>query len=376
MATRYVDRREVRADGDYSPAKSAGSECDDFDSVLDLLLKRCHAASGLVYVNNLLTQQISIVAADSINAADQGQLVSDAQRNLENDRGLRRRASDLIPTPFAYRETDAPGETALIVPLLRGHEVTVSALLTFKSALLDHSRHVETACELQPLLNSYAEMWLRLNRSIRMNAAFAASLDVSSVGIFLIGADRSVLYRNATADRLVDERDGLLLAHDKPIAPRLADSLRLSAALEHVLNQQLGVMEENEASFPAMMLPRENGAPLFCIIMGLNKTRQESGDPLILMIVVKPESNIADLMRPVCDVYGLSVVERELATRLVEGLSVDHAATAMNVQKETARGYLKQIFLKTDTHRQAELVHFFMRYVMRISDDVAPQFCF
>ena len=375
MATRYVDVRES-SKADYSSGMGAEQACDGFGAVLDILSQRCHAISGLVYVNNLLTRQISIVAAAGIDPDDRNTLIEDAQRNLEEDTGLQRRASDLTPAQFLFRDKNGVARMVLAVPLSRGHEITSSAVLIFGNALLDQGRHIEPARELQPLLKIHAEIWLRLQREIRLNAALAASLDVSSVGIFLIDANRSVLYRNATALALIEERDGLLLANGRPTAPRLADSLKMTEALEHVLDLQMGLIETTDDSSPAIMLPRENGAPLFCIIMGLDQPRQESADPLLLMIVVRPESDIANLIRPICDVYGLSVVERELAIGLVEGLSIADAATSMNVQKETARGYLKQIFLKTDTHRQAELVHFFMRYVMRISDRVTPESCF
>ncbi|EMD84478.1 hypothetical protein [Pacificimonas flava] len=46
----------------------------------------------------------------------------------------------------------------------------------------------------------------------------------------------------------------------------------------------------------------------------------------------------------------------------------------MSVKKETARGYLKTIFLKTDTHRQSELIQLIMSYTLRVDADLNLQF--
>lgn len=54
--------------------------------------------------------------------------------------------------------------------------------------------------------------------------------------------------------------------------------------------------------------------------------------------------------------FGLTPAEARLAARLAGGDTLEHAADALNVTKETARSQLKQVFAKTETHRQSELV--------------------
>lgn len=55
-------------------------------------------------------------------------------------------------------------------------------------------------------------------------------------------------------------------------------------------------------------------------------------------------------------IYQLTAVEARLASELVGGASPAEAATAIGVQLHTARGYLKQIFVKTQTNRQVDLI--------------------
>jgi DNA-binding CsgD family transcriptional regulator len=54
--------------------------------------------------------------------------------------------------------------------------------------------------------------------------------------------------------------------------------------------------------------------------------------------------------------FGLSPAEARLAALLFAGASLQSCAKALGIKYETARSYLKSVFQKTGTHRQAELV--------------------
>jgi DNA-binding CsgD family transcriptional regulator len=56
------------------------------------------------------------------------------------------------------------------------------------------------------------------------------------------------------------------------------------------------------------------------------------------------------------DRFHLTHSEARLVLHLVEGISLKSSAETLGVTYETVRSYLKSAFLKTGTHRQAELV--------------------
>src|SRR5262249_30678616 len=56
------------------------------------------------------------------------------------------------------------------------------------------------------------------------------------------------------------------------------------------------------------------------------------------------------------DRFHLTHSEARLVVHLVQGTSLKSSAEALGVTYETVRSYLKSAFLKTGTHRQAELV--------------------
>ena len=79
-------------------------------------------------------------------------------------------------------------------------------------------------------------------------------------------------------------------------------------------------------------------------------------EPIAIVFIGDPENpGEIDAMR-LCDLYGLSRAEARVAALLAQGNRLDETAQILGVAYETVRKHLKQIFSKTGTDRQAELV--------------------
>ncbi len=55
-------------------------------------------------------------------------------------------------------------------------------------------------------------------------------------------------------------------------------------------------------------------------------------------------------------IYGFTPVEAEVAARIAAGMRLPAISDALGITIHTVRGHLKQLFVKTDTHRQPDLV--------------------
>jgi DNA-binding CsgD family transcriptional regulator len=66
------------------------------------------------------------------------------------------------------------------------------------------------------------------------------------------------------------------------------------------------------------------------------------------------------------ELYALTPAEAELAQCLSQGNSLEAAAKSRNVTLNTARSQLKQIFAKTNTNRQGELLQLVLSGVASI----------
>jgi len=82
--------------------------------------------------------------------------------------------------------------------------------------------------------------------------------------------------------------------------------------------------------------------------------------PAVCVLFVDPtQDRLVDevLLR---ELYRLSPAEAGLARRLVIGDTLQEAARARGIGVSTARSYLEQIFQKTETSRQADLMRFLL----------------
>lgn len=91
----------------------------------------------------------------------------------------------------------------------------------------------------------------------------------------------------------------------------------------------------------------------------------------VLLFIVEPDC--PPCFEPRCIDSSLQLTRREaqIATLLASGINLHDAALQMGIGIGTARGYLKQVLAKTDTHRQAELVSLIIRSGYGMRDIVA-----
>jgi DNA-binding CsgD family transcriptional regulator len=64
--------------------------------------------------------------------------------------------------------------------------------------------------------------------------------------------------------------------------------------------------------------------------------------------------------------FNLTKAETALAMELANGLSLEEAAEALNIRRNTARAHLRSIFSKTGVRRQTELVRIMLNSVVAL----------
>ena len=114
----------------------------------------------------------------------------------------------------------------------------------------------------------------------------------------------------------------------------------------------------------ALTLWGENGSPglrvfvtpMRCDNEGFSFADHICGAMFISDQCVEPSVS-ADLLR---QFFGLTKTEASLAATLVQGLTLSESANARGVSVNTARTQIKEIFAKTGTHSQVELLRLIM----------------
>lgn len=195
-----------------------------------------------------------------------------------------------------------------------------------------------------------------LRQAQEMSRLQAHALDVLPIGTMILSNGGTVLLANRLAREIVNGEPafyvgnnglGLRLAAGRT---RFRDILS-AAALRPVL--------DGSGEIHATSVPREGGGrPLTVLTLAIEGDRPVQGinDPAAIVFIGDPERPSEVDPRRLIRLYGLSRAEARVAVQLAKGQRLEQVAEALGLTYETVRKHLKQIFSKTTTDRQAELV--------------------
>lgn len=186
----------------------------------------------------------------------------------------------------------------------------------------------------------------------------ARAIDRFDFGVVLLDPDVSPWFANARAQELMDAGDGIRRAGHAIAATDFDDAVRLQTAIRHD--------SVSGDSFHVLLLKRKRARPLIGVVASLSCQRDLWSKPTTALYLLDPDRDTGAMVTALCRAYGLTATESTLAVHLVGGATIKNAAARMRIQTQTARAYLKQVFAKTGTHRQAELVRAILGGIVRI----------
>lgn len=271
-------------------------------------------------------------------------------------------------------DVDESCRDLLVVPVARidGHSRLIISIF-FDHLDVDKKAAAEAVyTQRAPFAVGYFRLW-QLNRTReKALAATKAALNMTSMAIMLLDLLGRIIFTNSAAEAMLAEGDGLRRVGQSIRAVKLADSIRLQVTIEHMIEvngtgSSKAILDRHASIFA---IERKSRAPLMVSVLPTEDSAEEPQDVAVIVYVVDPDSEVSDLLRPVCKVYGLSPVETLLTCNLIAGHTLSEAAAIMHIKDMTARSYLKQIFLKTDTHRQTKLVQLMLSSIIRTSADM------
>lgn len=194
------------------------------------------------------------------------------------------------------------------------------------------------------------------------------ALNRIAVGVFLIDAERKVLFRNRRADDLIAEADGLSLSREGLLR---GEKPAQTQALRDIIDMAVARVANGERqSSDAVALTRDSGKrPLIAVACPLGRGPAAAGEPAVGLFVTDPEWRSSDAAEAVAQLYGLSPAETRLALALVRGLRLDEIAEEFGLSRNTVSYTLKNLFRKTETDRQADLISLFLSNPVALAQD-------
>ena len=258
---------------------------------------------------------------------------------------------------------DHPLSGVLTTTIPGDHGVLTIATLFKRLGKSTRMRAGESAARLLPLVQPFFRTWLSRLKAVATVRALTSVVNGSDVGVLLLDRAGQLIFANTAAETLLASANGLRRKGTMIVAGGMTDTLWLHAAIEHAVSPASTGAGPSGHSIVA--LSRREGRPLMAAVVPSDDAEVGSAECAAVLYVVDPDQDLKKLIEPICGFYRLSPKETRLACALARGHSLAEAAAELNLREQTARTYLKQIFLKTDTNRQVELVRLLLLSAVR-----------
>ncbi len=185
--------------------------------------------------------------------------------------------------------------------------------------------------------------------------ALSYGLELLPHGAMLVTAGGLPQIANRSALAILQKKDGLALSPSGLVADRASDT-RL---LQRLLHEAMTSPESGEPKESPITLERKLPATALIVrvVPGPDaECWRGAGQRTVLLRLYDRDLGMVVDERALTSLYGLTRGEAALAAKLVLGKSIETAAEELFISPQTARTHLKRIFMKTDTHRQTQLV--------------------
>jgi len=212
-------------------------------------------------------------------------------------------------------------------------------------------------CEiLTSQLRRSMELSARIGATEIERALYSSVMDRLYVGVVILDLNGRVVKSSAPANAVIAARDGLLIQAGKLRATAAKEDRELQQAIKAAT--QSVVAGEAPVS-RALSLTKQSGSRnLGVIVQPIPYERRTGHATSATVAVYIRDSDVnteveGELVR---QLFDLTPAEAAVARRLTAGLSLEDAASSLDISRNTARAHLRSIFSKSGISRQTELV--------------------
>lgn len=216
---------------------------------------------------------------------------------------------------------------------------------------------VATLNRIVPHVTRALRIKLQLDAADARVAAALGAFDQIDAGVAIVDRELRPIAVNRHLERILFRHDGLGLSRNALTASDRASAATLADLVWRAASDDL-----RDVSARTMLLRRPAGRPPWSLTARRLDARHASSTiGLVVLLVEDLARKPANIAPTLMAAFGLTPREASLAAELARGKDLADAAEALGITIGTARIYLKSVFAKTRTRRQADLVGLILR---------------
>jgi len=320
-------------------------------------LKRGAAAlaesgEALEYSEAMLSEIIHGVADGIVSIDESGKIVS---ANASMSRIFGYETGEMLGEPADMLIAGAKsGDDDGAIPTLIAHpDVVETEYREFTGRRKDGGRFVLDSAISHTTYQS-AAVAIVIMRDVTERRQAEETLNLLSTGMALVDRDCRLLLANRSASRLLDSGDGLALSHGRITATRREQVEQMRDLVDGICTGP-GTAEDEGAG--VMTIDRGDGVrPLSIKVAPVQLNSSDDGSRIAAVFIRDLEIRQSVPPEVVAKLFGLTFAEARVVAELVKGKRPQEVADDLGVSLNTVRNQLKQIFSKTNTGRQSELI--------------------
>lgn len=192
-----------------------------------------------------------------------------------------------------------------------------------------------------------------------------AALSKIPLGVVVTDRMAHIEFMNQRATEIIARNDGLLVGGDGVLrASSSGDSNLLHECITRIYDA------DGDEANGGLSIDRPSMQRPISVLVTLMDDSTDNARAVLFL--TDPDVPLNVSARVIADLFGLTDSESRLVQALAEGRRLDEAATAAGLTLSSARTYLKQIFSKTETCRQAELVQLVLTSPAILDSQIPP----
>lgn len=189
-----------------------------------------------------------------------------------------------------------------------------------------------------------------------LERAVLHAIDALPMGVVVLDRNGGVIEANPFARRLIEIGEGLTVIDGGLGTESGSRRIRLRDLISRSEDRGNRPSGEDVALLPVQRPSSQRPLTMMLVPLEMESSGANGRTPAALLFIGDPERPAHFDQTRIARLYGLSRAESRVAALLASGYRLEQVAESLDIAYETVRKHLKQIFGKTGTYRQAELV--------------------